>query len=183
VGIMTLDASILLAIRILDILVFGAAVLGKLRHRQEFVGVLTNYRLMTEMSVPVVAYLVIGLEIAVVAALSTGFMLAAGVALAAGLLWLFAVAMAINLARGRTEIDCGCFQSTLRQPLSVVLVVRNLLLIAAVLTLLLPHSQPPSLLQGLDGVAAGAVLFVLYTVFDEMLALQHSAAALRRRFT
>jgi hypothetical protein len=90
--------------------------------------------------------------------------------------------MAINLARGRTEIHCGCFQSTLRQPLRVALVLRNLLLTAVVLTLLLPQSQPPSLLQELDGVAAGAVIFVLYTAFDAMLALQHPAAALRRRF-
>jgi uncharacterized membrane protein YphA (DoxX/SURF4 family) len=183
VSIVTLDASILLAIRILAILVFGAAVLGKLGHRQEFVGVVTNYRLMPEVSVPVVATLVVGLEIAVVVVLSTGFMLAAGAALAAGLLCLFAAAMAINLARGRTEIHCGCFQSTLRQRLSVAPVVRNLLLIPVVLTLVVSQSQPPSLLQELDGVAAGAVLFVLYTVFDEMLALQHSAAALRRRFT
>jgi hypothetical protein len=183
VSIVTLDASIPLAIRILTTLVFGAAVLGKLGHRQEFVGVLTNYHLIPEVSVPVVAYLVVGLEVAVVVALSTGIMLAAGAALAAGLLGLFAVAMAINLARGRTQIDCGCFQSTLRQRLSVALVVRNLLLIAVVLTLFVPQAQPPSLLQGLDGVLAGAVLFVLYTVFDEMQALQHSAATLRRRLT
>jgi hypothetical protein len=179
---MTLDASILLAIRIIATLVFGAAVLGKLGHRQEFTGVLANYRLVPEALVPAVAYLVVGLEIAVVVALSTGFVLAAGAALAVGLLCLFTVAMAINLARGRTKIDCGCFQTTLDHQLSGALVVRNLLLIAAILTLLLPQSRPTTFLQGLDGVAAGAVLFVLYKVFGEMLVLQHSAAALRRRF-
>ena len=95
---MTLDASILIAIRILATLVFGAAVLGKLRHRQEFVGVVANYRLVPEVLVTAVAYFVIGLEIAVVLALSTGILLAAGAALAAGLLCVFAIAMACGRA-------------------------------------------------------------------------------------
>ena len=60
---------------------------------------------------------------------------AAGSAAAAILLGLFSVAIGINLARGRSHIDCGCFQSALRQQLSISLLVRNGFLIALALPL------------------------------------------------
>lgn len=178
---MIIDTSILLASRILGALVFTAAVLGKLRHRDEFIGVVANYRLVPEAWAAAVGYLIVALEIVVAACLASGFQLQAGVALAVVLLTGFAVAMTINLARGRTEIDCGCFQSALRQQLSVALVVRNLLLIAAILPLLQWQVLPDSPLQWLDGVAAGVVLFVLYQVFGDVLALRHAADAIRKR--
>jgi len=192
---MSIDPSILIASRVLGALVFGMAVLGKLHHRDEFVGVVANYRLVPEPLVPVVAWLVVALETVVVLSLATGVRLAAGAGLAVILLSGFALAMTINLARGRQEIDCGCFQSALRQRLSVPLIVRNLALTAAILPLveagarsarLLPllrgEMQSASLLQVLDGVAGGTVLFVLYQVFSQMLALQDAAEATRKRF-
>ena len=47
---------------------------------------------------------------------------------AALLLVVFTLAVAINLFRGRREIDCGCFSSELKQRLSWWLVVRNVVL-------------------------------------------------------
>ncbi|MEF9603853.1 methylamine utilization protein MauE, partial [Paracoccus sp. PXZ] len=47
---------------------------------------------------------------------------------AAGLLLVFAAALAINVLRGRTQIDCGCFRNGLKQPVSWLLVLRNLVL-------------------------------------------------------
>ena len=44
----------------------------------------------------------------------------------------------MNLARGRREIDCGCFGPALRQPLSLALVLRNAGLIALALVCALP---------------------------------------------
>ena len=183
---MTIDPSILLAVRVLGILVFGMAVAGKLRHRDEFVGVVANYRLAQEALAPLIAWVIIILEIFVAISLATGFARVAGAALAVSLLVAFAVAMAINLTRGRKEIDCGCFQSALRQRLSVALVVRNVLLIAMLLPLFLPAAddavQLPSLLQAVNGVGAGVALFVLYQIFGQALALRHAAEALRKRF-
>jgi hypothetical protein len=192
---MSIDPSILIASRVLGALVFGMAVLGKLHHRDEFVGVVANYRLVPEPLVPAVAWLVVALETVVVLSLATGVGLAAGTGLAVILLCGFALAMTINLARGRREIDCGCFQSALRQRLSAPLIVRNLVLAAATLPLLeagarfaplvpLPggEMQSASLLQVLDGVAGGTVLFVLYQVFSQMLALRDAAEATRKRF-
>lgn len=190
---MNLDPSILLAARVLGTLVFAAAVLGKLRHREEFIGVVANYRLLPEALVAPVAWLVIFLEAFVVVSLASGILLITGVTLALALLCGFAVAMTINLARGRTEIDCGCFQSALRQRLSVALVVRNLLLIAIMLPVLEQAARSPtllpafgaqaqSLLQVMDGIGAGVVLFVLYQVFGQVLSLRDAAEALRKRF-
>lgn len=187
--------SLLIASRVLGALVFGMAVLGKLHHREEFVGVVANYRLVPELLAPVVAWLVVALETAVVLSLATGVGLAVGAGLAVILLCGFAVAMTINLARGRREIDCGCFQSALRQRLSVPLIVRNLVLTVAILPLieagarsawLVPllggEMQSAALLQVLDGMAGGSVLFVLYQVFGQMLALRDAAEATRKRF-
>jgi len=192
---MSIDPSILIASRVLGALVFGMAVLGKLYHRDEFVGLVANYRLVPEPLVPVVARLVVALETVVVLSLATGVGLAASAGLAVILLCGFAVAMTINLVRGRQEIDCGCFQSALRQRLSVALIVRNMALTAAILPLietgarsarLVPllggEMQSASLLQVLDGVAGGIVLFVLYQVFSQMLTLRGAAEAARKRF-
>ncbi len=192
---MSIDPSILITSRVLGALVFGMAALGKLHHRDELVGVVANYRLVPEPLVRVVAWLVVALETVVVLSLATGVGLAAGAGLAVVLLCGFALAMTINLARGRQEIDCGCFQSALRQRLSVPLIVRNLVLTAAILPLfeagarsapLVPlpggEMQFASLLQVIDGVAGGIVLFVLYQVFSQMLALRDAAEATRKRF-
>jgi uncharacterized membrane protein YphA (DoxX/SURF4 family) len=192
---MSLVPSILLVSRVMGALVFGTAVLGKLHHRDEFVGLVANYRLVPEPLAPMVAWLIVALETVVMLSLATGVRLAAGAGLAVILLCGFALAMTINLARGRQEIDCGCFQSALRQRLSVPLIVRNLVLTVVILPLfdagarstrLVPllggEVQSASLLQVLDGVAGGIVLFVLYQVFSQMLALRDAAEATRKRF-
>src|SRR5712671_906302 len=93
---MSIDPSILIASRVLGALVFGMAVLGKLRHRDELVGVVANYRLVPEPLVPVVAWLVIALETVVVLSLATGLGLVAGAGLAVILLCGFTLAMTIN---------------------------------------------------------------------------------------
>ena len=180
---MTIDPSIQLAGRILVTLIFGMALVGKLRHREEFVGVVANYRLLPEALVVPVAWLIIVLEGVVVLSLGSAIQLAAGAAVAALLLGSFALAMAINVRRGRVEIDCGCFQSALRQRLSGALVIRNLVLIAVTVPLLKGEPAQVSSWQMFNGIAAGILLFVLYQVLDQLLALRESAAALRRRFT
>ncbi len=179
---MTVDPSILLAMRVLGALVFGTAVVGKLRHRAEFVGVVANYRLVPDALAAPAAWLVIGLELVVVAALVSGIGLAAGAGLATLLLIGFAAAMAINLGRGRREIDCGCFQSALRQRLSWALVARNLVLAALLAVLLGGGALPGTALGLVDGLGAGLMLYLFYLVLDQLVALAAAAAHTRRRF-
>ena len=74
-----------------------------------------NYRLLPEPLAASAAWTIVGLECLAALSLLSGVWLAAGATLAIALLAGFALAMGINLARGRHEIDCGCFQSGLRQ--------------------------------------------------------------------
>ncbi len=179
---MTMDPSVPLACRLLGTLVFLTAAAGKLRHRHELAGVVANYGVLPEPLAAPAAWTVVALEGLVALSLASGAWLEAGAALAIGLLGLFALAIGINLARGRREIDCGCFQSGLRQRLSGGLIVRNLLLSIALTPVLLPGGPLHEPLQWVDGLAAGFAAYALYRAFDQLLSLRHSSAELRKRF-
>lgn len=179
---MTVDPSLALAARLLGTLVFAASVGGKIEHRHELAGVVANYRLLPQRLAAPAAWLVVALECLTALSLLSGVRLAAGAALAMALLGGFALAMAINLARGRREIDCGCFQSGLRQRLSPALVARNLALAACLAPLLAAGAAGGTLLQWVDGLGGGLAAYALYQVLGELLALRRSSAELRRRF-
>jgi hypothetical protein len=180
VSLPALDPSISIAARILVAGVFGAALVGKLRHREEWLGIVANFRLVPERLGRCVAWLILSLEALVVAALVSGVGLRGGTLVAIVLFACFAVAIAINLARGRKHIDCGCFQSALRQPLSAALIVRNLLLIAASLPLLAGAAVSPSVLQLIDGVGTGLAMFTLYLAFGQLVAVRQAATHFER---
>ena len=149
-----------LSIRVLTALVFLSAALGKVRHRLAFQGVVTNYRLLPSIAVPGFAWLLPLLE----AAAAVALLFAAAPwpeAIAATLLILFSAAMAINIRRGRRHIDCGCFQSSLKQTLSWILVARNAGL--AVLLAVPATTAEGALLQPAtaEALLMGIVLFVL----------------------
>ena len=179
---MTVDPSITLAGRLLGALVFAAAVAGKIKHRHELAGVVANYRILPGPLAASAAWAIVGLECLVVLSLVSGVWLTAGVTLAIALLAGFALAMGINLARGRHEIDCGCFQSGLRQRLSGVLVARNLVLAALLAPLLAAPAVSATALQWVDGLGAGLAAYALYLVLNELLSLRHLSVELRRRF-
>lgn len=169
---MFMDPSIELASRILGTLVFATALAGKVRGFDEWVGIVANYRLAPDLFARPLAGLIITLEALVVLLFGSGLVPRAGAALAICLLCVFAIAMTINLLRGRTEIDCGCFQPGLRQRLSVALVVRNLLLVLVLSPSLGAASQSLSFIQWVDGIGAGMVIFLLYQTFGQILALR-----------
>lgn len=160
--------TLLLTVRAGIACVFVAAALGKLRHLTVFRGVLANYRLLPPWAVGAghlllpAAELVVGLGMLAVPR-------AAGPS-AALLLAVFAAAMAINLRRGRRDIDCGCHQSALRQRLSWTLVCRNGVLALLALTAALPQTRP-SLGACLVGAAGGISLFMLYSAMNAVWAL------------
>ena len=129
----TLDPVIVLAARYALALLFLTAAVGKLRHPSYFRGNLREYALLPGLLVPLVAGLIPVAELlialaAVVTTTASSAMIAAG-----GLLGLYALAMAINLMRGRHDIDCGCTGPAMRQTLNSWLVIRNVVLIAVAL--------------------------------------------------
>ncbi len=121
-------------------LIFGASGIIKLRDIETFEGSVANYQLTpTSMEKPL-AYLIPIAECGSAA----GLLLTSTRALAASmllvLLTMFSVAIAINLARGRTNIDCGCFGPALRQELSGWLLIRNLFLMILTAVVIFPTS-------------------------------------------
>lgn len=114
---------------------FFAAGVSKLRALDTFEGVVHNFRLLPDALVRPVACVIPAIELAVAAALLLPATRLYGAWAAAALLVVFTVAVAINLFRGRREIDCGCFSSELKQKLSWWLVLRNVSLMAFALWL------------------------------------------------
>ena len=109
-------------------LVFALAAVQKAMHWRVLPGVIANYRLFPRFMVVPAAVLLPAVE-AILAILLLSGRVSPWPALAAmALLMLFAVAMAINLRRGRDDIDCGCGETFLRQTLNWTLVLRNALL-------------------------------------------------------
>lgn len=148
-------------VRTLAGLVFLTASIGKMRHLTIFGGVVANYRLLPESLEAPIAYALPPLEGILGVALLAGIASFWTQAVAALLLVVFACAIGINLRRGRTHIDCGCFQSTLKQPLTWSLVLRNIVLALMLGVAALFVEGTRNLAATLDGVLAGAVLFVI----------------------
>jgi hypothetical protein len=153
---------------LLLVAIFATAAISKALTPLEFEGVVTNYRLVPHRLVPPIARLLPAVEAATVVLLLLPATRPVGAATAAILLLAFAFAMAVNVRRGRTEIDCGCFRTTHRQRLSWWLVGRNLALVLVAVALWLPVTREPILFDWLQAALAGGALSLLYLAGSEM---------------
>jgi Methylamine utilisation protein MauE len=160
-----------IAIRTLIALVFVSAAVGKMRNWAIFRGVVANYRLLPQVLVGPVTYVLPPAEAAIGAALPTGLLAPWTEAAAALLLSVFAVAMGINLLRGRRHIDCGCFQGTLKQPLSWTLVSRNALLALLLVAAGAAASGRADAWAVVNGLLAGGALFVVLQSLNALWAI------------
>jgi hypothetical protein len=153
--------EVALGARTLVALIFLTAAYGKLRHWAVFQGVVANYRLLPEVLVAPVAYLLPPVEalLGIALPLSLGTPWPEGAA--ASLLLLFAIAMGINIGRGRRHIDCGCFQSALEQSLSWKLVIRNVVLSLLLGGAAFERGLPGDLFMLVNGLLVGVVLFLI----------------------
>jgi methylamine utilization protein MauE len=144
---------------------FAASTLHKLLALEEWPGVVRNFRLVPEVLAIPIAGAVLCAEALVAGALLWSPARQAGGCVAAALLITYAAAIWINLRRGRTRIDCGCFGSRRRQGIAAWMVGRNMLLALFALTLLLPTSHRPlSLAEVAVAVACVVTLGLLYPV-------------------
>lgn len=130
---MTIDPMLQHTAAVTLALVFGTAAVGKFTAWDEFEGVVQNFRIAPRPLVPAIARLLPPVEALAALAVLVPALRAASGALMAVLLAVFAAGIAINLGRGRVNIDCGCFRSSLKQNLSWWLVLRNVLLTALAL--------------------------------------------------
>jgi len=176
----TLDPAVDATLRVAFALLFLAAASHKLRDFGRFRTTLGEYRLLPVALVPLGAVLVVGVEIDAAVALLASVGRAPGPVAAAGLLVLYGAAIAVNLARGRQHIDCGCAGPAVRRPISSWLVARNAVLAAAALVGLAPVRPRPFVwVDALTVVAATATLAALYVSLDGLLAQAPALARLR----
>ncbi len=171
--------------------VLAESAIDKLRDRQGFLRTLAAYQLVpgSFLSASVVA--LTALETALAAALLSSASVSmlggeeAGLALVAGLgsaalLGLYGAAIAVNLLRGRRDLDCGCGGPARHHSLGPALVVRNAVLVTAALAAALP--APSRSLTKLDlATTALAVLatILLRAAIEHLLANAPESARLR----
>ena len=150
-------------------LLFASAALPKLRDPRHFGEVLRAYRVLPEHAVRL-ASLVPFAELAVAAGL-----LVPGVRFGAALggtamLLVYAAAIAVNLARGRRDLACGCGGPDDARPIAAWMVGRNLLLALLLAVTVLPWSARALLPTDLMTVGGGAaVATLLYVCLDRLL--------------
>lgn len=161
-------------------LLFVVAAAHKLRDRTAFRATLDAYAVLPGALVGAVAALVPLVELAAAVLLVAPRTTSLGVALAVVLLATYALAMAVNLRRGRRDLDCGCMGPATRSKIGPELVARNVVLIAVALACLLPVA--PRALGWLDFVTvplALATVAALYAASERLLALAPAARRLR----
>lgn len=163
------------------VLVVGAW--PKLRDPAVFRAAVENYRLLPEALAGLAARLLPVCELAAGVLLLFPSVRLAGALLAVFLLLVVTSAVAINLMRGRVDIDCGCHGLAGHvgdQTLTWRLVVRNVVLVAAVLFALL--GDTPRVLVWIDylSVAGGTLALIgLYITANQVMANQPRLHALR----
>jgi hypothetical protein len=159
-----LNAVLTESLALLVAMVFSIAAISKLTAWRELPGVVQNFRVLPRALALPAAFALPPLEIAI--AVGTLFERTRSLAaIAAAILFLvFGAALAINLHRGRRQIDCGCFRSDLRQPISVAVILRNLILTVCALLLLSADGEASTLSPFAWAIAIGgaATLFLCY---------------------
>jgi uncharacterized membrane protein YphA (DoxX/SURF4 family) len=138
-------------------LLWLAAAWSKLRDQRDFHRLLLSYQVLPAPLAAALSWLLPCLELLVAVTL----LIPAGrnipALTAAALLLVYGLAMALNLLRGRHDLECGCTPGS-GQFISWGLVWRNVLLCAASLALLIPVSDRPLRLIDLPTVTAITVL-------------------------
>jgi hypothetical protein len=179
---MSLDPTIVaIACAATATIFLGSAAL-KFSQPTEFRAAVESYRLVPEAMAVALGWILPALELAGAIGLVVAATRYAAAFLLLSLIAAFTGAIALNLARGRRDLDCGCFGPLLRQPLSRWLVARNGLLALLVLAAFTPtDTRPLASLDYLTIAAAATALVILYGAANYLLATAPTIGALRTR--
>ena len=161
-------------------LLFASAAAHKLRDLRHFTEVLAAYHVLPaggERLAPLVAVL----ELTVAVGLLATPVRAPATLAAVTVLLAYAAAIAMNLARGRRDLDCGCGVPGTSHPIAPWMVVRNLLLALLLAVSLIPWENRQLLPTDALTVGAGlAVATLLYGSLDRLLGRLNARTALMR---
>lgn len=168
---MPLDPVAAIALSLLLSYVLVDAGLHKLRDPLRYGAVIDDYRLLPAGSGTRLALPLGSIEIGVGALLLLPPARGAALFAALVLMGVYSCAIAVNLARGRRDIDCGCGAPEQAQHLSAALLVRNAVLILVACALLAAPVVPPAHWSGwVFALLCGAVGALLYASSNTLLA-------------
>lgn len=169
---MQIDPAISWAISLSVAALFAAAAAHKLRDWTQFREIVRNYQLLPRRMVPAAAATTIALELSTALLILLVATRPIGALLAAGLLIAYATAMAINLGRGRVNLDCGCLGIGRRQAVRWWMVTRNVLIAAFALIAGQPMvAREITALDAVTVVCAAVSLAFLYAAHNVLGAL------------
>lgn len=151
---------------------FVVAGLAKLRDPARFRAAVANYGILRRAGVEPVSVMLPIIEIVGGGMLALRVALPVSALLVAGLLVVFAVAMAVNLVRGRRNMDCGCTLGVRGQTISWPLVVRNIGLAVACVVATIPQGPTQHILALASSWIAGILLLLWYQFVAAILAVQ-----------
>jgi hypothetical protein len=175
-----MDPAIEYTLRFSFALLLGAAAAHKLRDLARFRATLVEYDILPAATARGAAIALATLESALAAMLASGVAVAAAAACVCALMLAYAAAISANVARGRTDLDCGCMGPAARVPVSPALVIRNLLLAAAAAVLLVPGStRAAHWIDAASALVATLALAASWLATEKMLVLAPRAAKLR----
>ena len=161
-------------------IVLLAAAFHKLRGFAAFRASVEGYRLLPDAPAAVVAAVLPVLEALAGVALIVDGLRVAGAWLAFATIGVATAAVAINVARGRTTIACGCGGLDGEQRLSWALVARNAVLLAVLAAGTFGTWAPAGVAAQATLAAAALALVALYAVASQLLANQPRLAELVR---
>ena len=178
-----IDAVVTMIISWSMFLLFITAGIHKLTDRTSFVDSLNDYQLAPPRMIPLLSFAVPVCEISLAPLWVLSLIPAVTTIVSALLLGTYTLAITINLARGRTHIDCGCNFSAAGDAGSIIspaLVLRNSVLITAILFTLLPAFERD--LNWLDYgtvVLATLVATLFYISISQLMANNTAIASWR----
>lgn len=179
---MNLDPAIVAIAGAATATIFLGSAAMKFWQPMEFRGAVENYRLVPEAMAGALAWIVPALELAGALGLMVAATRGAAALLLLSLIAGFTSAIALNLVRGRRDLDCGCFGPLLRQPLSGWLLARNGVIALLVIVAVAPiDGRPLAPLDYATIASAAAALVFLYGAANYLLATAPAIAALRTR--
>lgn len=158
-------------------ILFATAALHKARDLAAFRDSVRDYRIAPPKLAPTLASVLVGLESALVVLLLTLVFDPLGALVGLTLLGVYSAAIALNLARGRRHIDCGCLGPAHRQPLSTWILARNALLALGPLVLLMPVA--PRAGSWVDEISVCGGVGVLVLIWNAAHQLGSAQSALR----
>jgi len=165
------DPAVAIVLHVSLALLWAWSAAHKGRDLGTFAATLDAYELLPSRLVKPFARLITGTEVVLALTLLWPSSARAAALATAVMLVIYATAIAINLRRGRRDIDCGCGGPAHRQRLHDGLVVRNLILIGLALLASIPNS--PRHLSWVDAVSIAAAVItaaLLYLAIDRLMA-------------